>query len=324
MSKPLSLAQHYPDISRLVFGCMGLGGVWDNSPVTNKDISVAREAVDAALECGINLFDHADIYTLGKAEIVFGRLLKERPQLRKQMVLQSKCGIRFSDDKGPGRYDFSSAWLLASVEGILQRLGIEQLDILLLHRPDPLMEPEEVAGVFRRLQAAGKVRHFGVSNMQLHQIAFLQSCLDEPLLVNQLPVSLLQLDWLEEGVLVSNRAGGNVNFTPGTLEYCRLNQVQIQSWGSMCQGWLSGRDVSHLSAAIQDTAVLVAGLALQYNTSREAIVLAWLMRHPAAVQPVIGTTIPARIKACALASGVNLSREDWYRLYVSARGAVLP
>jgi predicted oxidoreductase len=153
---------------------------------------------------------------------------------------------------------------------------------------------------------------------------YLQSCLDQPLVVNQIAISLGQLAWLEEGVLVGHPAGKEVNFTPGTLEYCRQQGMQVQSWGSLAQGQFSGRDISRATPNIQHAAGLVQTLAQKYQTSAEAIVLAWLMRHPAKVQPVIGATQESRLRACARATDVRLSREDWYRLYVAARGKPLP
>ena len=320
----LPLEQHLPGVSPLAFGCMGLGGGWNRDPIGAEHRREALEAVDAALEAGINFFDHADIYTLGKAEQVFGEVLRERPGLREEIYLQSKCGIRFAEGELPGRYDFSRDWILQSVDGILQRLGVEYLDSLLLHRPDPLMEPEEVAEAFAHLRDTDKVRHFGVSNMQLHQIQFLQASLPAPLVANQISVSLAELDWLEEGVMVGSPLGKDVNFTAGTLQYCRLHGIQIQSWGSLAQGLYSGRDVSDREDRIQDTARQVARLAERHGVSREAIVLGWLMRHPVSIQPVVGSINPTRIRACGEASGVTLSREEWYTLYVAARGQPLP
>lgn len=318
------LQAYLPDASRLVYGCMGLGGDWDDQPPTQRDLQLAHSLVDAALDCGINFFDHADIYAMGKAERVFGQVLKDRPELRERIILQSKCGIRFDDEAGPKRYDLSPEWIAQSVDHILRRLGADYLDLLLLHRPDPLMEPERIAEAFARLKAEGKVRFFGVSNMQASQIGHLQSCLDQPLVVNQIAISLGQLAWLEEGVLVGDPAGKEVNFTPGTLEYCRQHRVQVQSWGSLAQGQFSGRDISQMAPNIQHTAELVHSLAQKHQTSAEAIVLAWLMRHPARVQPVIGVTHEGRLRACARATDVRLSREDWYQLYVAARGKPLP
>lgn len=319
------LSQVLSKVSPIVYGCMGLGGSWEvDGTIESEHITQAHEAVDAALESGINFFDHADIYRRGRAETVFSEVLKARPELREQIYLQSKCAIRFEDEHGPKRYDFSKEWIERSVDGILSRLNVEYLDTFLLHRPDPLMEPEEIARSFESLRASGKVRHFGASNMHGAQLAFLQSYLDEPLVVNQVEISLTNLGWLDEGVYAGNPAGQHVNFAPGTLEYCRLNKVQIQSWGSLSQGLFSGRDVSAESESIQTTAKLVASLAEKYDTSKEAIVLAWILRHPAHIQPIVGSASAERIRACAAAPSIALTREDWYALYVSARGEELP
>ncbi|GAA5215515.1 aldo/keto reductase family oxidoreductase [Corallincola platygyrae] len=322
--KTLPIQNHLPEVSRLIFGCMGLGGSWDNQPYSGQDLELAHRSVDVALDCGINFFDHADIYTLGKAEQVFGEVLKSRPGLRENIILQSKCGIRFEDDHGPKRYDLSPEWITQSVDNILSRLQTEYLDIMLLHRPDPLMEPGLIAEAFEKLQRSGKVRHFGVSNMNQHQIELLQSEIEQPLIVNQLPLSLSQNAFVEDGVLVGTGDSANVGYTPGLTEYCQRNAVQLQSWGSLAQGLFSGRDVSDQPGHIQATANLVREMAHGYQTSAEAIVLAWLMNHPAAIQPVLGTTHEGRLRACAMATEVNLSREDWYKLYVSARGNELP
>ncbi|MGF7033303.1 putative oxidoreductase [Paenibacillus mucilaginosus] len=325
MGKRLALQHHGIEASRLVLGCMGLGGGWDREPVTQAHVKQAHEAVEAALSAGIHMFDHADIYTLGKAEEVFGRVLKERPGLREEIILQSKCGIRFEEGPGrPGRYDFSKEHILSSVDGILQRLGTEYLDILLLHRPDPLMEPEEVAEAFAQLKRSGKVKGFGVSNMSGGQMRFLQSALDEPLLVNQLELNLAKLDWVDAGVHVNQAAGTGVSFPDGTLEYCRSEKVQVQAWGPLARGLFTGRDLAGESDAVRATAALVAELAEARGVPREAVVLAWLMRHPAGIQPVLGTVKPQRIADCAEALKVELTREEWYSLYVSSRGERLP
>lgn len=317
----LALATHLPGISRLVLGCMGFGGSWDNQSATAEQRQQAFSAIDAALDHGINFFDHADIYTLGKAEQVFGDYLKQAPQQRDKLFIQSKCAIRFADAQGPGRYDFSTAYIVQSVEQSLRRLQTDYLDILLLHRPDPLMQPDEVAQAFEQLRQQGKVKHFGVSNMGWAQMQYLQQALAQPLLVNQLQMSLADIDWLEETVLTGIVQGAQHHFGYGTLEYCALHGVQLQSWGSLAQGRYSG---NHPQPTDQTAALLVTQLAEHYSCSREAIVLAWLMRHPAKVQPVIGSTKPARIAACAEAVGITLSREHWYQLYVSRRGQSLP
>ena len=314
----------FADAGHLVYGCMGLGGGWNSNPISAADKAQAHAAIDAALEGGIAVFDHADIYTFGKAEEVFGQVLQDRPGLRDQITLQSKCGIRLTDESGPKRYDFSRQWISDSVDAILGRLGIEQLDILLLHRPDPLMEIGELCRALESLHDQGKVVHFGVSNMHWQQIDYIDKNLGLPIIVNQLELSLANLDWLEEGLFAGNPGGQHVHSGKGTLEYCEQNGVQLQAWGSLAGGIFSGRQPDDQNEVVIATAELVQTLANKYQASPEAIVLAWLMRHPAEIQPVIGTTDPMRIAACCEAVGIRLSREDWYALYVSARGAELP
>ncbi|MDZ4717017.1 MAG: aldo/keto reductase [Roseiflexaceae bacterium] len=322
----MPLARRGITTSRLILGCMPFGGGWNSNPITNEDRLNAERAVDAALSIGISMFDHANIYTMGKAEETFGGILKGRPGLREQIVIQSKCGIRFADQAGPGRFDFSKSHILAAVDSILQRLGIEYLDILLLHRPDALMEPDEVAEAFGILKAAGKVRAIGVSNMSPGQIRFLQQALPDQIAVNQLEMSLARLDWLDQGVHVNQTAGVQVNFSEGLIEYCQIERIQIQAWGPLAQGRFSGRDVANEPAHIQKTAELVSQLATAKETTPESIVLGWLMRHPALIQPVIGTINPERIIACQDAERQSqlMTREEWYTLYVSARGKNMP
>ncbi len=318
------LAKYLPHVSRLVFGCMGLGGGWNKDAITKAHLKQTHECIDAAIAGGINFFDHADIYTFGKAEQVFGQALAERPELREHMYIQSKCGIRFEDDKGPKRYDFSAKWIEESVEGSLKRLNTDYLDVLMLHRPDPLMEVEEIAQVFSCLQESGKVRNFAVSNMQQHQMNFLQHALDMPIVANQIEASLQKHQFVDEGVYAGNADGKDLNFTPGSVEYCRHFDIQIQSWGSLCQGLYTGGDLTNASQADINTSILVNKLAALYDTPSEAIVLAWLLRHPALIQPIIGTTNVERIAASCGALNVTLSREHWYALYVSAKGHELP
>lgn len=319
------LQKYIPKASRLVAGFMGLGGSWDQTPIMEEHVTKAHKLIDTALEVGINFFDHADIYMMGKAEQVFGRVMAERPELRQQLFIQTKCGIRFADEEGnPGRYDFSKDWILSSVDRSLERLNAEYIDVLLLHRPDPLMEPEEVAEAFTALKKAGKVRHFGVSNFHVHQISYLQSHLRDPLVANQVQMGLDHRDWIEQGIMFNNEKGKHLNFTPGILEYCRLNNVQLQAWGSMAHGIYSGRSLKKQPKAVKRTAELVASLAEKYDTSLEAIVIGWLLRHPAAIQPVVGTSNAKRLRACSQALNIELSREDWYALFVSARGESVP
>lgn len=325
MNKTLPLNKHGYEASRLVLGCMRMGGGWNHNPITAQDLKDAHAAVDAALSVGINMFDHADIYTFGKAETTFGQVLKDRPELRDSIILQSKCGIRMGQGDYPWtRFDFSKEHIIASVDGILARLGVEKIDVLLLHRPDPLVEPEEVAEAFAALKAAGKVRSLGVSNMGAGQMKLLQAYLGEPLVANQLELSLLKLDWLDAGVHMNQEAGKLSSFPEGVIEYCRLNNVQLQAWGPLAKGLYSRDDLSREAPSIQMTAKLVAELAEEKGVSREAIVLSFLLRHPANIQPVIGTINPARIAASAEAGSFELSREEWNKLYVFSRGKVMP
>lgn len=302
-------------VSRIAYGCMQLSREWDNAPITPAEISATLKLVDTALEQGINLFDHADIYARGKSELLFGEALRRNPGLRDRIVLQSKCGIRFADTPHPGmpaRYDFSRDHLLDSAEGILTRLGTDHLDILMLHRPDALMQPEEVASAFDAMRRSGKVRYFGVSNHSASQISLLQKYLDQPLVVNQIEVSLLHHYPISESIL-GNQQGGTYAGATGTLDYCREHELLVQAWSPMAGGKLSG-----------DAATLVAELARAKGTSPEAVLLAWLLKHPAPIQPIIGTTNPDRLVASCTADDVELSREEWYALLAAVRGTGVP
>jgi predicted oxidoreductase len=272
------------------------------------------------------MFDHADIYKMGKAETIFGGILKDRPDLRENIVIQSKCGIRFREGDAPHRFDFSKNHILNSVDGILKRLNIDYLDILLLHRPDPLVEPEEVAEAFELLKTSGKVRNFGVSNMSAVQINLLSSYCSDPLIVNQLEMSLKRIDWLEQGILVNQKAGTEINFADGIIEHCRLEDIQIQAWAPLAYGVYSGREMENVTKADLQTKELVQKLATEKGTTPEAIVLGWLMRHPAMIQPVVGTTNPDRIKNCqdSVRQSELMTREEWYSLYTTSRGKKMP
>ncbi len=304
---------------------MGLGGGWDHQPLSETDIAKAHAAVEAALSVGITRFDHADIYTLGKAEQCFGELFKRQPSLRARLQLQSKCSIRFADAAGPARYDLSCAHILASVEASLRRLHTDHIEVLLLHRPDPLLEPAELAEAWTRLKAAGKVGRLGVSNMHAAQMRMISAAIAEPLVANQLEMSLLKRDWLEAGTCFNDEQAVPAASAWGdTLDFCQREGVELQAWGAMARGLYSGAAPADAPSAVQATARLVGDLAAQHGVSREAIVLAWLLRHPAGISAVIGSSDPARIQASAQAVSLCLSREAWYGLYVSARGRALP
>jgi predicted oxidoreductase len=302
-----------------------MGGTWDQRPFGEADVARAERLVQTALEHGINFFDHADIYAYGKSEAVFGEVLRRQPGLRPQIVLQTKCGIRFRDDPNPGdpgRYDFSYEHILRSAAASLRRLQADYVDILLLHRPDALVEPDEVARAFDELERSGQVRYFGVSNHTPGQIELLRRSVRQPLVVNQVELSLLHAPLINDGV-VANQAPGAYQASAGTLDYCRLHDITLQAWGPVANGRLidpPARAEPRVRAAVK----AVAEMARAKGTTREAIALAWLLRHPAGIQPIVGTRQPARIIASAQADGVTLSREEWYRLFTAARGAPVP
>ncbi len=311
-------------VSRFLYGCMRLGGSWDGTGPTPEALRSGLVSLHAALDAGINFFDHADIYCRGASERLFAEFLRQNPGLRDRIVIQSKCGIRIAGDPrpgAPGRYDFSREHILASVDGILSRLGTPHLDILLLHRPDPLMEPEEVAAAFDQVLASGKVRYFGVSNFSGHQIELLKTFVRQPLVANQLQISLLHSGLIDAGTAVNQRKPAFHHPGEGTLEYCRARAIPIQAWSPVDSGRLIGKPIAETDEPrVRDTAALVAEIAKANGATPDAIVLAWLLRHPARIQPVIGTLNPARIRSAVQAPGVVLDREEWYRLYTSARG----
>ena len=325
-TKVLPLVQRGLPTSRLILGCMSFGGGWNHEPVTSEDITKAERAIDAALAIGITMVDTANIYTLGKSETTLGAILKNRPALREQIIIQSKCGIRPGEGGLPTRFDFSKEHILEAVDDSLLRMGIEYLDVLLLHRPDPLMEPEEIGEAFGKLKAAGKVRYFGVSNMNVSLMQFIQREMPEQIAVNQLELSLSHLYWLDQTIHINQPEGTSVNFGEGILEYCQMEKIQVQAWSPLSRGIFSGGDTKDQPETVKKTAVLVQQLANAKETTPEAIVLAWVMKHPALIQPVIGTNNVARIEACRDAEKQTalMTREEWYSLYESSRGKSMP
>ncbi|MFF9909153.1 aldo/keto reductase family oxidoreductase [Streptomyces sp. NPDC013457] len=309
---------------RLLFGCMGLGGGWDPAPHTAADIDEAETAVEAALDSGITAFDHADIYRHGKSEAVFGEVLARSAGLRERITLQTKCGIRLPEGNRPGLYDLRGASIVRRVEESLRRLRTDVLDVLLLHRPDPLADPADIADALTSLHRQGLVRRFGVSNMNGAQIARLQAHMDLPLVANQLEMSLHRRAWLEDGVLVNAPESAANGFPAGTVEHCLTHGIELQAWGSLAQGRYTGAAPGTPEETA--TAALVASLAEAKGTTPETIVLWWLRRHPARIAPVIGTSNPQRIRACrdAATGEPDLSHDEWYALWVAARGAALP
>ncbi|WP_446587770.1 aldo/keto reductase [Streptomyces sp. LARHCF249] len=308
---------------RVLYGCMGLGGSWEPGPYGPADIDAAEAAIGAALDSGITAFDHADIYRGGKAEAVFGEVLARTPGLRERITLQTKCGIRLAGKDGPGLYDLRGPSITRRVEESLARLRTDVIDVLLLHRPDPLADADEIASALTSLHRQGLVRHFGVSNMGAAQIASLQARLDVPLVANQLEMSLHSRDWVEAGVLLNTPESARNGFPFGTLEHCRDHGIRLQAWGALAQGRFTGRQQT---AAERATAELLAELARGKGTTPESVLLWWLSRHPAGIAPVIGTASPERIRACrdAAVREPDLTHEEWYELWVTARGVPLP
>ncbi len=315
---------------RLIYGCMGLGGPWDAPEYGAGDIDQAAAAIEAAEGIGVTLFDHADIYRGGKSEAVFGEVMARTPGLRERIRLQTKCGIRLGSPGVPGHYNLSCDAILERVNGSLERLKTDYVDVLLLHRPDPLLDPGEVAAAVGQLMAEGKVRQLGVSNMSAAQIAYLQDSLETPIVANQLEMSLLKRDWLESTVLVNHPDGNGINFPHGTLEHCMRQGIELQAYGSLARGLYTGAAAGEESADGESpetaTAELIAALAEEHHATPEAVLLGWLMKHPAGISPVIGSTRPARIAACADAARVAeaLTRTQWYSLWTTARGKAIP
>lgn len=309
--------------ARLIYGCMGLGGAWDRTPHTAEDVDRAQAAVEAALECGITVFDHADIYRFGKSEAVFGEVLVRTPGLRERITLQTKCGIRLAEGDRPGRYDLRADSIVRRVEESLARLRTDVIDTLLLHRPDPLTGPDEIAGALHELHRQGLVRRFGVSNMSAAQIAHLQARLELPLTVNQLEMSLARRDWVEAGVLLNTSAATANGFPEGTVEYCVDQGIQLQAWGALARGRYTGDDPRPTDSP---AGRLLRRLARAKGTTPETVLLWWLARHPAGVVPVIGTSRPDRVRACrdAALHAPDLTHEEWYELWIAARETPLP
>ena len=301
---------------------LALGGVLPASPIAlgcmrmaALDESSADKVVHTALENGIDFFDHADIYGGGRSEELFGQVLKNNPGLREKIVLQSKCGIC------KGFYDASKEHILEAADGILKRLGVEYLDTLLLHRPDALMEPEEVAEAFETLHRTGKVRYFGVSNENAGQIELLQQAVPQKLIINQLQFSMAHTGLVDEGINVNVHSDHAVMRDGSVLNYCRLHGISVQAWSpfqyGMFEGVFLGSDkYPKLNEEIRKTAEA-------HGVTDSAIAVAWILRHPAKIQTIIGSMNPERIADIAKAADVKLSRQEWYGLYLAA-GNPLP
>ncbi len=275
----------------------------------------AHQFIRISLEVGLNFFDHADIYGAGACEEIFADAIDMSPAIRETMILQSKCGIR------DNMFDFSKQHIVQSVDGILQRLRTEYLDVLLLHRPDALVEPEEVAEAFDQLALAGKVRHFGVSNQNPMQIQLLQKYIKQPIVANQLQLSITNTTMITSGLNVNMENETAVNRDGSVLDFCRLHEMTIQPWSPFQYGFFEGVYLDN--PQFPEVNRQINELAMKYQVSNTTIVIAWLLRHPARMQPVTGTMNITRLQDCAKASEIRLSREEWYAIYQSA-GNILP
>lgn len=301
--------------SRLAYGCWRLVKADGPDALTAEARTAAREAISAAYEAGYTLFDLADIYSRGAAEAAFGAALKEVPGMRDRILITTKCGIRFADHPEPGdpyRYDCSESHILRSVEGSLKRMGIDTIDLLLLHRADFLGQFAEIARAFSKLKDSGKVREFGVSNFRPSQVAALQKACPMPLVANQIQLSLLRLDPLEDG----------------TLDQCQAEGITPQAWSPLGGGMLVSKGEVHLEkdadARLQRLQEALIATAQARGVTPLAIALAWLLRLPSGVMPIIGSTKPDRIREAATAASIELTREEWYRLLESSLGSRLP
>ena len=282
------------------------------SGMPNQDIS---NLVHTALDEGINFFDHADIYGGGKSEEKFSEALDMNPRLRAQMILQTKCGIR------QGYFDFSKEHILEAVDGSLKRLRTEYIDVLLLHRPDALVEPQEVAEAFTILQNNGKVKFFGVSNQNPMQIELLKKAVKQPLIINQLQFSITNTGMVDAGINVNMKIDPSINRDGSILDYCRLHDITIQPWSPFQYGFFAGAFLDN--PKFPELNQKIDALAAAYGVTNTAIAIAWILRHPARMQPIIGTTNPGRVKDVCKASGVTLTRPEWYEIYTAA-GNKLP
>lgn len=301
----------------LIFGGMGLGGSWDDQPLTKEQIAEDFKSIDAALESGYTFFDFANIYRLGKSEEVFGLYLNAHKGLREKLFIQSKVGI----DKG--KYNFSKDHIISEVNKILERLQTDYLDMLLLHRPDVLMKKEDIKDALDLLFDSKKIRAFGVSNMDEHQIKLLEHYTKRKVEVNQLQLSLHHSGFVDSQVTFNHGQAVNYNYPIGTIEYCIMHDISIQAWGPMDRGLYLNDEPSD-DPHIIETKKLIKALAKEKNVSSSAIVLAWLLKHPAHIRPVVGTRKPKRIKESVSALHVDLSRDEWYKLFIVSRGLQLP
>ena len=305
--KTITLGKSTLQVPRIGVGCMRI------AEMEQKQI---EQLIEAALALGVHFFDHADIYGQGECERRFAATVHSMKIPRDRFILQSKCGIV------PGvMFDFSKDHILKSVDGILQRLNTDYLDVLLLHRPDTLVEPEEVAEAFDLLHKAGKVRWFGVSNQTPHQILLLQQSIDLPLVANQLQFGPAYTPMISSGLEANMLTEGAVNRDGGILDFCRLQNITIQPWSPLQFGFFEGAFLA--SPKYSKLNHVLQQLGEKYSASPLTMAIAWILRHPAKMQPITGTTNPKRLQECIWAADIAITREEWYQVYLAA-GNILP
>lgn len=292
--------------SEISLGCMRI------SSMTHQEISTL---IQTAMDEGINFFDHADVYGGGKSEEKFSEALGMNSALREKMILQTKVGIR------KDCFDFSKEHILEAVDGSLKRLKTDHIDVLLLHRPDALVEPEEVAEAFTILESNGKVKHFGVSNQNPMQIELLRKFVKQKIIFNQLQLSITNTGMIDAGINVNMQIDHSVNRDGSILDYCRLNDITIQPWSPFQYGFFDGAFLDN--PKFPELNQTITAIANDKGLTNTAIAIAWLLRHPARMQPIIGTTNPQRVRDSCQASGVTLTRQEWYQIYLAA-GNKLP
>lgn len=302
----ISIGKNNFKVPQIAMGCMRLAGM---------EKADARELIDTAMSNGVNFFEHADIYGAGKCESFFADIIEMNSSIREKILLQSKCGIK------KGYFDFSKENILNSVDGSLQRLKTDYLDSFLLHRPDALVEPEEVAEAFSLLKKQGKVRHFGVSNHNSTQIALLQKYCDVDIEINQLQLSITESGMIDAGLYVNMQHDLGINRDDAILDYCRLNDITIQAWSPFQHGFFKGTFIDN--PLFPELNKVLEELAEKYSVAKTTIATAWINRHPANIQTLAGTTNKNRFIEICKSTEFKLTREEWYRLYLST-GKKLP
>ena len=300
----ITLGQDDKELSEIVLGMMR---------IEDKSVKEVEELVETALSVGINAFDLADIYGRGRCEELLGLVLKNRPDLREKMWIQSKCGIRIEEFT---YFDFSKEYILQSVDGILERLQVDYLDSLLLHRPDALMESDQVAEAFDLLYKQGKVRNFGVSNQNPMMMELLKKDVKQPLAVNQLQLSAAFTPEFESGFHV-NMEDSQAAMRDGSIfEYCKLHDVVIQAWSVLQFGYFKGNFVGN--EKFQALNQVLDRLAIKYGVTSSTIAISWILRYPAKMQAVVGTTNPKHLREVSQAANFSLTRKEWYEIYLAA------